>query len=93
MEMNTELTVLDLFKDWYSLPQGLSALLREAGFPEGTNKIKAAGARAARAPAQWTDPEWTEIDVSGPLERPVLRRVRRLQITGPSGAVIGKIVR
>ena len=80
-------TVRELFCDWYSVPQDVSRILRSAGFPQG---IATAGAKDA--PAEWVDPEWVEVDVSGVFERPRMRRVRRISITGPSGPVIGRIV-
>jgi len=86
-------TLAALFRDWRAIPSSLGPILQLAGFEESTTGIKAPGARAAAAPARWLDDAWTQDDLAGPLDRPRLYWVRRLEVTGPAGTAIGRILR
>lgn len=85
-------TIKTLFAEWHTLPAGLHALLKLAGYPAGADGIRAKDARAGDAPARWVG-QWYKNDVSGPLQRPNVRLCRMIEVTGPSGTVTGRIVK
>jgi len=79
-------TIHSLFRDWQQLPGGLHIALLQAGYPDGVNGIwMKGGSEASHAPARWVDDGWQEVDVAGPLSRPMIRRVRTVEVEGPNG--------
>lgn len=85
-------TINQLLAGWHGIPSGLHQILYQAGYDRGINMIRRPGSAAGQAPARWIDNDWRWVDLSGPFDRPVMRRVRTIEVTGPCGVVTGEVM-